>query len=37
VKKQQRGPVWKFAGECKVEGVLVAEATITAMYTDEEA
>jgi 3-hydroxyacyl-[acyl-carrier-protein] dehydratase len=36
-KKQQRGPVWKFDGEVKVDGVLVAEATITAMYTDEEA
>ena len=37
VKKQQRGPVWKFEGEAKVDGVLVAEATISAMYTDEEA
>jgi len=37
VKKQQRGPVWKFQGEAKVDGVLVAEATIAAMYTDEEA
>lgn len=36
-KKQQRGPVWKFQGEAKVDGVLVAEATIAAMYTDEEA
>jgi 3-hydroxyacyl-[acyl-carrier-protein] dehydratase len=36
-KKQQRGPVWKFEGEVKVDGALVAEATVTAMYTDEEA
>ena len=30
-KQQQRGMVWKFYGEAKVDGVVVAEATYTAM------
>ena len=30
-KKQQRGAVWKFSGAAKVDGVVVAEATFTAM------
>jgi 3-hydroxyacyl-[acyl-carrier-protein] dehydratase len=34
VKKQQRGPVWKFQGEAKVNGNLVAEATFGAMILD---
>ena len=29
-----RGPVWKFAGEAKVDGVLVAEAEFSAMIVD---
>ena len=32
---QRRGNVWKFGGEGKVAGVLVAEATFTAMIVDE--
>ncbi len=32
--KQHRGPVWKFAGEGKVDGRVVAEATFTAMIMD---
>ncbi len=35
-KRQQRGKVWKFAGEVKVDGALVAEAVVTAMLTDDE-
>ncbi len=30
-KQQQRGMVWKFFGEAKVDGTVVAEATYTAM------
>jgi 3-hydroxyacyl-[acyl-carrier-protein] dehydratase len=30
-KKQQRGAVWKFSGIAKVDGVVVAESTFTAM------
>jgi 3-hydroxyacyl-[acyl-carrier-protein] dehydratase len=30
-KEQSRGPVWKFSGESKVDGKLVAEATFAAM------
>ncbi|MEA2754031.1 MAG: 3-hydroxyacyl-[acyl-carrier-protein] dehydratase [Aliidongia sp.] len=38
VKKQQhRRNVWRFAGEAKVDGVLVAEATYTAMIADPPA
>jgi 3-hydroxyacyl-[acyl-carrier-protein] dehydratase len=34
-KQRRRGNVWKFSGEAKVDGVLVAEATYTAMIADE--
>ncbi|MBX2830988.1 MAG: 3-hydroxyacyl-ACP dehydratase FabZ [Rhodospirillales bacterium] len=34
VKKQSRGPVWKFESEVKVDGQVVAEATIAAMIRD---
>lgn len=34
VKKHQRGPVWKFHGEAKVDGKLCAEATFAAMIRD---
>ena len=34
VKEQNRRNVWRFKGEAKVEGELVAEATITAMIMD---
>jgi 3-hydroxyacyl-[acyl-carrier-protein] dehydratase len=38
VKKQQhRRNVWRFAGEARVEGVLVAEAVYTAMISDPPA
>ena len=30
-KQRQRGSVWKFACQARVDGVLVAEATVTAM------
>jgi len=30
-KQRQRGTVWRFSGEAKVDGVTVAEATYTAM------
>jgi 3-hydroxyacyl-[acyl-carrier-protein] dehydratase len=30
-KERSRGNVWRFKGEAKVEGVLMAEATVTAM------
>jgi 3-hydroxyacyl-[acyl-carrier-protein] dehydratase len=33
-KDRHRGPVWKFIGEAKVEGQLVAEATFAAMIRD---
>jgi len=32
---QNRGNVWKYKGEAKVEGNLVAEAVITAMIVDD--
>ena len=32
---QNRGNVWKYKGEAKVEGKLVAEAEITAMIVDD--
>jgi 3-hydroxyacyl-[acyl-carrier-protein] dehydratase len=35
VKERNRGNVWKFSGEAKVGGVLVAEATFAAMILDE--
>ena len=36
VKRQNRGNVWKFACEAKVDETLVAEAVITAMISDGE-
>jgi 3-hydroxyacyl-[acyl-carrier-protein] dehydratase len=33
-KERSRGPVWKFMGEVKVDGVLVAEAQYSAMIVD---
>ncbi len=33
-KERQRGNVWKFAGEAKVDGSVVAEASFTAMIMD---
>ncbi len=34
VKQRSRGNVWKFKGEARVEGTLVAEATFSAMIVD---
>lgn len=34
-KKQNRGPVWKFLGEAKVNGTIVASATFSAMIKDD--
>lgn len=34
VKERNRGNVWKFNGEAKVGGILVAEATYSAMIMD---
>jgi 3-hydroxyacyl-[acyl-carrier-protein] dehydratase len=34
-KLRNRGNVWKFKGEAKVDGVLVAEATYAAMIRDQ--
>jgi len=34
VKKQNRGAVWKFEGQAKVDGTVAAEATFTAMIRD---
>ncbi|MFQ5958021.1 MAG: 3-hydroxyacyl-ACP dehydratase FabZ, partial [Alphaproteobacteria bacterium] len=34
-KQQQRGSVWTFRSEAKVDGVVVAEATFAAMIMDE--
>jgi 3-hydroxyacyl-[acyl-carrier-protein] dehydratase len=33
-KERSRGNVWKFSGEAKVNGTLVAEATYAAMIMD---
>jgi 3-hydroxyacyl-[acyl-carrier-protein] dehydratase len=33
-KERARGPVWRFTGEAKVDGVLCAEATYSAMILD---
>ena len=33
-KLRHRGGVWKFAGEAKVDGQLVAEAIVTAVIVD---
>ncbi|MHA1539365.1 MAG: 3-hydroxyacyl-ACP dehydratase FabZ [Alphaproteobacteria bacterium] len=35
-KVRERGPVWKFAAEAKVNDVLVAQANFSAMITDKE-
>lgn len=35
-KQRNRGNVWKFKGEAKVNGVLVAEAVYSAMILDEK-
>ncbi|HAE00069.1 MAG: 3-hydroxyacyl-[acyl-carrier-protein] dehydratase FabZ [Rhodospirillaceae bacterium] len=35
VKKQNRGQVWKFRGEARVDGKVVAEATFSAMIRDK--
>lgn len=35
VKRHARRLVWKFDGECRVDGEVVAEATYTAMIVDE--
>jgi len=35
VKQRNRGKVWKFKGEARVEGTLMAEAVYTAMIVDE--
>jgi 3-hydroxyacyl-[acyl-carrier-protein] dehydratase len=35
VKERSRGNVWRFKGEAKVDGVLVAEATFSAMILDK--
>lgn len=35
VKERQRGNIWKFKGEAKVDGTLVAEAVYTAMIVDQ--
>ena len=35
-KKQKRGNVWKFKGEAKVDGTLIAEAVYAAMIMDEK-
>ena len=34
-KQRSRGNVWKFVGEAKVDGVVMAEATYTAMILDD--
>jgi 3-hydroxyacyl-[acyl-carrier-protein] dehydratase len=34
-KERRRGPVWKFKGECTVEGNLATEATFSAMIVDK--
>lgn len=34
-KVKNRGPVWKFSGEAKVESTLMAQATFTAMIMDD--
>ncbi len=35
VKERSRGMVWKFKGEAKVDGVLCAEATFSAMIVEK--
>jgi 3-hydroxyacyl-[acyl-carrier-protein] dehydratase len=36
VKERNRGPVWRFNGEARVDGQLVAEATFGAMIMDSK-
>ena len=36
VKERNRGNVWRFKGEAKVDGFLVAEAIVTAMLMDRQ-
>lgn len=36
IKRRNRGNVWKFSCEAKVDKMLVAEAVITAMIVDDE-
>lgn len=36
IKQRRRGTVWKFAGEARVDGALVAEATFAAMILDDK-
>ncbi len=37
VKKiRNRGPVWRFSGEAKVDGMIVAEAEVSAMIVDSD-
>jgi 3-hydroxyacyl-[acyl-carrier-protein] dehydratase len=36
-KQRNRGPVWRFSGQAKVDGVTVAEATYSAMIVEESA
>lgn len=35
-KQQHRGTVWKFKGEARVDGTLMAEATYAAMIVEDE-
>ncbi len=37
MRKQRRGPVWKFQGVAKVDGAVVAEAVYSAMIMDRAA
>jgi 3-hydroxyacyl-[acyl-carrier-protein] dehydratase len=34
-KLRNRGNIWKFSGEARVGGVMVAEAVVSALITDE--
>jgi 3-hydroxyacyl-[acyl-carrier-protein] dehydratase len=34
-KLRQRGAVWKFSGEARVDGALMAQARFTAMIMDD--
>jgi 3-hydroxyacyl-[acyl-carrier-protein] dehydratase len=36
VKNRRRGNVWRFDGTVRVDGVVVAEASFTAMIVDEK-
>lgn len=35
-KIRNRGPVWRFHGEAKVDGAMVAEAEVSAMIVDQD-